>query len=765
MITLSGSLCGRLSLHALEIGRSPHFPLIIKDAEVASVYDERMNLLGQVRAVGRLLPDGVLEMPDGLFAIMLQGDATPNMLMSASAEALEGDFLPTTQARVALKRIVSRWQVQGGSEGRCSLFYDEKFVCHVQSNAPVNHKHGSIFVIGDGSELILIIRGVHFCFQCPSPAVSVCKGPTWLGEESFVVVCEGHVGILSHSYGVHFVRKKTKGAIWSEFYRSLIFIEDDGTLSLLPLCIYGPAFTFVSAPSQMIISDGLMIQVGREYARLGMVKGVVGNHAGNAFVVFGPCGFCFCNVRARIWKMFGDPSQERSFSVEAACWLANDTVAIASNDSFVRVFRLEKDLDLREALASAKLPSIRKLLSVNDVLLALDAQGDLFVLDKKTLSILSNAHVDLIDDFWMEEVNEAQVLLILKEGNLFELAFSLLFSSSGGEARLFVKLDEPILKFVRIPDPAVHSLTWTLCVLANSRMKLVGLDHEIAIDLDMDDDGFAFTSVDLYSIKLAGLQAEKSIWLLPHVLRAFIVGNWAGEASLLLKYWADDPRLGVCLEHVLAQLVLSSVSLVERFHLLVGEFVGWSVYQRTLVKVARTLELKDALQLFEQTIPLQELLNDALKEGNVELGLMALRLELAIGADRAWLRQFVHLLNSRDKMSELVQALEFIERACPESMPCLEDVLRNCARELYQKRQYVDLLKLVPKFASFILDEQPRLEFPIEKRMALIYSQLQLNPLKVKLYDIKSHAPESQKIIREMKRLGIEDEDWNNLLL
>lgn len=768
MILIGSGSTSKLSLKALEVGRSPHFDFIIKDAEQISMYDSEMKLMGQLVALGRLLPEGVLEMPDGLFALIPQSDKPPNLLLSASADALEGDFVPSQQSKIGLKRIVSRWQVQS-SEEQYSLFYDEKFVCHVHSSSPVTFKQAEYFVIGDGDDLVMLSK---FCgklrLKCPSGVVAISKGAEWLGDDTFLIVCEKHIAISSFSNNLQIIKKKCRGALWSEFYRGVVYIEEDNQLSVLPVSFSGDTFSLLSCPSQVInLSASHEIQVGSEYATMGMLRGIIGNATKTTFIVYGPKGFCFCDLQARIWKMFGDPLQEQSFSVSCAAWLGNDLAVVCSQDGFIRIFSFEKDLDLREALVSTRITSVaKKVFFQFQSLLVFDERGDLTLLDPKTMQSLSKAHLGSISDFWLEEVNETKVLLILKEGSLFELGYNSLINGGGGEARLCIKLDEPIVRFVRIKDPAVHALTWTLCLLPGNKMKLVGLEHEIAIDLEIEE-GFCFAGIaqELFSIQAKSIQRSKDLWLFPFILKAFVEGDWAGEASLLLKYWADDERLGVALEHVLAQLSLGDKVMLTRFHLLVSEFVGWSIYRRTVIKVARTLELEDAVRLFQATVSLEELMESAMKEEDVQVLLMGLRLKLAVDDENgSWLRHLINLLLSKHKVEELVQALEFVERAAPEQLPLLEDVLRVGVRELYQNRLYLSVLKLVPRFIKEC-DAVELVEMPLEKRLALIYFQLEINPLCSKAHELKKSNPNIPQLIRDMKRIGIEDQDWKNLLL
>ena len=726
IIQLSSLPSRRLFLRCKAASSSNRFPLILQNETDLLLFDEYMNQLGMIEcpSSAQLLPNGFIRMNDILFKITYeQVDPRPKTI-TGSTDVLEVDYYPP-EPKLILRQVIDKsdWKVQKSENEKSGLFFKERFVCHFSNGQVAYFEFFGLFFIVDGPNLCELncFNGDArlWSIKTPSKVISLVEGPVFGCEGHVIINCKDHIGVVSPNGERSFVKAvhDPNVCFWSNYYWGLL-VAVDSEAQVLALNIKLKRDLRLANYESLHIGERI-VDLNADYSKLGALRDIRPDPNGKVLVVWGPFGFCLCDIDHRLWKLFGSLEQESSFSTLDILWLQNNPefIIICKEKSSItmRKFNVWEEVDLRKSLFSFKMKKyVDRLFYVDkDKFFSYNAStGELYLHSTLDGSVLLETNLGpSITQIYTETINDTQVLLLLRGGLLFELPLNALLVAGNPpqqafEARLFLKLEggSYIMRFWRVKDPAIEPITWTIlkvCKSDGTFIKLIELDRELAIDVSTSEirANESILGVDEieFCIEKSGSNGSTSCWLAPYILYSLIEGNFSGETSILLRYWSSDSRLPQALEHILARLLLNhkTPSVLKLFHKQVSEFVGWSVYRKCIARVARALELDEAQVLFESTISLGEIFESALKDRDVDILLIVFRLELALSGTEQTehIRKFIDILLEDMHVDEFISVVSFLKNF-QYDLANLSSIVGYWMNEYLRRRLYVPFFRM-----------------------------------------------------------------------
>jgi hypothetical protein len=605
----------------------------------------------------------------------------------------------------------------------------------------------------------------------PSMPLSIVRGPIWNGLPYVLALCKDHVVVLSAhqalmSQIVPTEHLKICSIQWSDYYGGLLAVLDDAALfsvHLFQLSVDIDAVgKFNFAQQSLHRPPEQPVDLPREYCR--DIQGALSSPDGCTIAVWARRGFCFCDLRRRHWKLFGKVAQEQRLQIMHADWTEDNLFLVASNSSQLYAFDPDRDLDLRECIWSVDVQEpIARLYCKDAYTFALLADGALLVLKRNAL--VARAQLSLPSPIHPWQLNAESndgvtKLLLLHQGSLYELSLDVLAASAGGEvqAKELLRPERPIVRFWRFQDPAIVNLTWTLVQDDSGRLKLTDLSN-LTMELPK---GYA---VDLDETDCTIRVDAKSHWLVSYILYTFVIRRGWPQIQGLLGFWSQDGRLPLALEHVIVRCILERDDFEELMlplHDLLVEHVGFARYQRSLARLARTLETDDAVRLFASTFPVEEMILRFIRDCDIDSLMIAFRLGLSCdnvsnGNDtlneklidkpngrssatldaqsgkgsREWLRPLCNLLIEQERFEELEQACDFLARLGHASR--LDSLLQYWQGEFKRRRWYAFYFRLkdISSASSVSISSSTDgecIKYSLDQLMAIVYWQLQLSP-------------------------------------
>lgn len=217
-----------------------------------------------------------------------------------------------------------------------------------------------------------------------------------------------------------------------------------------------------------------------------------------------------------------------------------------------------------------------------------------------------------------------------------------------------------------------------------------------------------------------------------------------GETARLRAVFEHSSDTAVLTEYLLAELVRAAAGALRALHAQAAQLVGAAVYRRCLVNVARKVDVAEARWLFQQTVGIEGLYAECLRDGDLGLACNALLLRLVL-CDEGHLAAVADLVG-RVLGAELFALLGSIRHLLPSigtpgAAEAADGAVRAAAREMVRLHRWAAFHQLslvwdaADPAALFddVFGKLPRDALdallcgaPLEARVAAIYAQLDM---------------------------------------